>query len=125
MNPNEWILGSDTGVSSKTIWAVMVGVIIKETQCGSENGYDIPHDPDDFGRCYRLLKLFPEWKKRLKEIAKFLPKWRPMIREWRKMTVLYEEDKLKTLYDLMQELESEGMLADGWSKTGEYGWERK
>lgn len=35
MNPNEWILSTDTGISSKTIWAVMMGVAAEPGQrCG-------------------------------------------------------------------------------------------
>jgi hypothetical protein len=49
-----WIVGEDTGISSRAIWAVMMGV--------HQNCHDrsTPSDPSDFGRCYRLLKLIPE-----------------------------------------------------------------
>jgi hypothetical protein len=54
-----WIVGGDTGVSSRAIWAVMMGV--------HEHSHDrcTPSDPSDFGRCYRLLKLIPEWEDNL------------------------------------------------------------
>jgi hypothetical protein len=53
-NPREWLQGRDTGTSSVTICSVITGL-------PSHHGhYDVPHDPDDFGRCYRLLKLLPE-----------------------------------------------------------------
>jgi len=123
MTPNEWIIGDDTGVSSKTIWAVMT----KSTNAKMPFGCDIPHDPSDFGRCYRLLEHFPEWKKRLNEIPKFFPKWGPMIREWDKMTELWEKesqfDRCPELFAFMQTLNDECMAAAGYTKTN-YGWKK-
>uniref|UniRef100_A0A6H1ZLZ2 Uncharacterized protein n=1 Tax=viral metagenome TaxID=1070528 RepID=A0A6H1ZLZ2_9ZZZZ len=116
MNPINWITGNDTGISSKAIWSVMMGAdTISDT--------DVPHDPADFGRCYRLLKLFPEWRNRLDEVAAALPKWGPMVREWETMECLYEKDAA-TLYDFMQKLMEECFAADGWKKTGTGSWEK-
>lgn len=57
-----WIVGEDTGVSSCAIWAVMMGV--------HENlrSRSTPSDPSDFGRCFRLLKLIPEWEDSLSKM---------------------------------------------------------
>jgi len=119
MRPAEWIVGNDTGVSSKTVWAIMMGGI-------PENAFDVPHDPADFGRCYRLLKLFPEWRKRLREVAAVFPKWGPMVREWDKMTELYERDyrtgRSAELFNLMCSLEEEGRQQCAKDKTPP--WER-
>ena len=89
MTPNEWILGGDTGVSSKTIWAVMMGCANPDMDCF----FNIPLDPSDFGRCYRLLNQFPEWKTRLDEVGECFPKWKPLLREWDNLTSLYEKVK--------------------------------
>lgn len=126
MKPTEWITGHDTGISSKTIWAVMMDAI---GESRSSFDFDVPHDPSDFGRCYRLLQMFPEWKARLNEVAKLFPKWGPMVREWDKMAQLYERDfrsgRSSELYDLIKKLEDEGRLADGWKKTGSNSWEKE
>jgi hypothetical protein len=125
ISPLAWILGNDTGVSAKTIWAVMMG----ETPEDIPFGYDVPHDPADFGRCYRLLNRFPEWKSRLNEVAEKFPKWGPMVREWGKMTQLYEKELSSgcspKLYALIQKLREEGMIADGWVRTSQGAWEKK
>ena len=109
MTPNEWMLGSDTGSSSKTIWAVMMG-----TRITSVFGASVPLDPSDFGRCHRLLQHFPEWKERLDEVSERYPKWTPMVQKWDEMTALYNRDvetgKSTELYELMQKLRS-------WSKS--------
>ncbi len=85
MTPGEWILGRNTGVSSKTIWAVMT------ESDGADCHFDIPHDAQDFGRCYRLLQSFPDWRKRIQEVADQFPKWGLFVLNWDKMTDLYEQ----------------------------------
>lgn len=109
MTPIEWLLGGDTGISSKTICAVMTGSEMK-------GGFppDIPYDPGDFGRCYRLLIHFPEWRNRLPEVAAKHPKWGPMVQAWDELTALYEEEiqnkdgRASKLYERMQELVEAG-----------------
>jgi len=116
----EWLLSGDTGVSSKTIFAVMTGSDMK--------GADVPHDPDDFGRCYRLLSHFPEWKTRLSEVAAKFPIWGPMVAAWEELAALYEKETKNhcgvapKLYDRMKTLIDEGRLAAGWTRTGPYSW---
>lgn len=83
MTPVEWLLGDDTGSSSKTLLAVMTGV--------NYEGASLPWDNDDFGRCYRLLKRFPEWRVRLPEVAQQYPEWGPMVAAWDELTTMYEK----------------------------------
>ena len=47
---NKWIVSGDTGLSSKSIWCIIMGV--------EETSPSVPCDSDDFGRCYRLLAYF-------------------------------------------------------------------
>lgn len=107
MKPNDWIMSGDVGISSKTIWAVMQG-------CKSPQWASPPLDPSDFGRCYRMLVLFPKWRKRLSEVAARHKDWGPMIREWDHLTDLFIEESHSTtgmapkLYARMQELLKEG-----------------
>lgn len=100
--PIEWASGRDTGTSSLTIYSILTGL-------PSPHGhYSVPWDPADFGRCYRLLKLFPAWRGRLGEVAEKEPTWKPLVREWDALTRLYEEElpkgKAPKLYDRMKEL---------------------
>ena len=82
MKPEQWIIEGNTGTSSKTIWSVMMGVVTKPMQCGMK--YDVPHDPSDFGICWQLLVLIPEWKERLSEVSNVFPAWVGFVREWGK-----------------------------------------
>ena len=119
MTPEEWIIGGDTGVSSKTIWAVMMGVVPDNP---APFTFSVPLDPSDFGRCFRLLEQIPEWRDRLNEVAETFPEWGPMVREWAKMTHLYRRSI--ELYDLMQDLKHEGMRNTGWVEVGPGSWKK-
>lgn len=104
--PEEWFASRDTGTSSCTIYAVMMNTPMRN--------YDVPHDPSDFGRCYRLLALFPAWKVRMDEVAQRFPKWKPFVREWRELTEMYEtamaspSKSAPEMYRFMNALEYEG-----------------
>ena len=82
----DWVIGGDIGLSSLTIWGVMMGAKIS-----TENSwrYAPPFDVTDFGRCHRLLELMPEWRERLHEVSDQLPEWKLHIAEWGKLTDLY------------------------------------
>ncbi len=82
MTPEEWAVSRDTGTSSKTIYSAITGRKIDRI--------GIPYDPDDFGRCYRLLKLFPAWRKELDKVAVLCPRWKPFVEAWDELTALYE-----------------------------------
>lgn len=103
--PQEWFDGPDTGVSSKAIWHVMM-----ETAAPRETR--LPQDPDDFGRCYRLLRAFPAWRNRLAEVADKLPAWAPLVREWDALSSLWEQEspsgECPKLYAILWALQQEG-----------------
>jgi len=128
MKPEQWIVNGEVGTSSKTIWAVMMDAVLPNRKDSWD--YSIPHDPDDFSRCWKLLVLFPDWRKRLQEVADIFPAWMGFVREWDKLTKMYEallaEDKHYSdeMYDLMRKLEDEGRLSDGWIQDSPSGWHR-
>jgi hypothetical protein len=102
----EWIKGPDTGMSSLTIMSVLSE---KYHQPGRhEVRGEYPLDPDDFGRCYRLLERFPEWRKRLAEVAAKYPKWKPLVDAWGELEELWRKESptgtCKQLYKRMREL---------------------
>lgn len=104
-----WKARGDTGISSQTIYAVMAGGSFPPW------GPDIPHDPSDFKRCYDLLRLIPEWKPRMSEMAKVSRDWKRFADAWDELTEIYRRGPDKcmkkgarlytTLYDKMQELQ--------------------
>ena len=113
-SPEAWINGPDTGISSATIWQIATGY---DAPRYADYAPDVPHDPDDFGRCHRLLQAFPWMRAKLQSVANCVPKWGPMVREWDRLTALYEEElptgEAPKLYALMKQLEGEGYEAIG------------
>ncbi len=57
----EWLLDSNTGVSSKTLCAHMLGIWYGNPSA--------PLDWSDWERCVGLLMVIPEWIDRLDEMA--------------------------------------------------------
>jgi hypothetical protein len=109
VTPEEWYASGDTGTSSETIWHVMTGFPVQR------HGY--PLDPSDFGRCYRLLERFPEWRARMPEVAARFPKmWSLLVINWDRLTALYEEEikrpdgSAPRLYRLLRDLECDAKL---------------
>jgi hypothetical protein len=123
MTPIEWLLSGDTGTSSKTICAVMTG-----SNLGGDFDAGVPHDPSDFGRCYRLLRLFPGWIERLDEVALHYPMWTGLVREWGELTAMYKEELAEgtenapRLYRRMKVLIDEGRVAAGMTQTSPGCW---
>lgn len=86
MTPVEWLLSHDTGISSKLICQVMTRSGFTTSRLDAST----PSDPDDFGRCYRLLRRFPSWRERMDEVAHHYPHWRPMVEAWDELSAMYE-----------------------------------
>lgn len=101
---------------------------VAEKGLSSGGVYDIPHDPQDFGRCYRLLGHFPEWRERLAEMAEVFPKWGPLVESWPELESLWEAERHKSkapkLYERMRELYPACMIADGYEQTSPNGFVR-
>lgn len=101
-----WIDNGDTGLSSETIWSVLSGWRVPRASWHA----DVPHDPADFGRCYRLLQVMPAWRARLPEVAVAYPQWAPLVDAWDELTALYEAEvpdgtgRAPRLYARLQEL---------------------
>lgn len=98
----QWLRGNDTGTSSETIFNVFTGVPL------SRFGADVPYDPSDFGRCYRLLKLFPQWRANLSRVSDKYPRWTGLVENWKELEMLYERDlqtgRSEELYKRIKEL---------------------
>ena len=102
----EWLLKGDRGISSETIFGVITGLRIEESQYP-------PADPGDFYRCYKLIKAVPEWKSELHKVAKLSKTWKNVIDNWDKLSELLEEQidwrnkgisASNGMYDFMKQL---------------------
>ena len=98
----EWMTSWDTGVSSETMAAIALG---------AEKGrFDAPHDPSDFGRCYRLVQKVPAIRGAFSRIGELVPAFAGILREWDELCRLYERDlhtgSSEELYRRIKELRS-------------------
>ena len=109
MSAADWIVSKDTGVSSKCIWAAVMGA--------TPEWVDVPHDADDFGRCYRLLHQFG-WHAFMPKVGERYPEWVGVAREWAELEAIYESGERRALADRLNELREEGLLAAGWTRSG-------
>jgi|GEM_PF-2389617 len=107
----QWLFGCDTGTSSLTIFSALSRYGNAAFIPNRHLSPDIPHDPDDFGRCYRLIHRMSGWRDRLSEVAAKYPAWAPFAREWSNLEALWLEEestgKCPKLYDAMQVLRKE------------------
>jgi hypothetical protein len=98
-----WFASGDTGISSMAIWRHMRSGDARDGRWGA----NIPLDPSDFGRCYRLLAAFPAWRLRIGEMARYSG-WAPLVARWEDLERLYVEElpsgEGPRLYALMREL---------------------
>lgn len=82
-----WWRGWDCGASSATIFSVLATDAAMRNRARTDPTMRlgcVPLDADDFGRCVRLLILFPEWKARLGEVADEFSgtAWPAIIARW-------------------------------------------
>lgn len=78
-----WLFGTDTGVSSITMFSEMIDNTDLRLEALSRiRDPDIPHDSSDFGRCYRLLQKFPEFGKRWAKLVEKHAAWRLYADNW-------------------------------------------
>lgn len=87
-------LGADTwrrygehGVSSEAIFDRMV---YGSTSVRWASNH--PYDPDDFRRCELLLRMVPEFRRRLPEMAGESPVWARLVERWDEIAALMEEE---------------------------------
>ncbi len=95
-----WIIGNDVGMSSQTLWSVIMELEIPDYHPS------IPYDLGDFGRCHRLLLLcdIETRNKALKETARKYKIWVPFEQNWENMTKLYITGEHEKLRELMKTL---------------------
>ena len=100
-----WWSGLDVGASAVAIFAVLCDDYWKYLTVPDPSWRplgSVPHDPADFGRCRRLLALFPEWRARLGEVATAHPdtKWPALVARWTELEALGDAALRKELNSL-------------------------
>ena len=83
-----WLAGGRRGISSNSIFTHLTGM---DAMAGWPHP-SAPLDPDDLGRCRRLLELCPELRAALPRMAGLSPVWAAMVAEWDELCALMDEE---------------------------------
>lgn len=78
-----WLKMHDNGRSSECI---------ADKMCGLIPTGDYPRDGSDFGRCERLLILYPEWRARLDEMHDVSKQWHALVSRWPEIVEAWRHD---------------------------------
>lgn len=96
----EWLVGGDTGISSKTMCAALFGVPPKDS--------DMPHDSSDFGRCLRFIRFMPDGTKDIVfEKLSDKPEWVEIGNRWDELVELYDQENWRGIYDILSAIRKE------------------
>ena len=117
----EWIGTHHVGVSSKTMWVALMEI---PNITPNRSDYDVPHDADDFSRCYDLYRFAKLDLNDLRKIEKVFPYWKPIIDVWSNLAIAYIGMCYERVYDILQSKHDEVMRLKGFTKTSDSTWER-
>ena len=95
MGLTAWLGGDDTGLSRKFMASVLSGGQFK-----AQNNY--PRDPDDFGRCMRLIDAVPEFKGLIHLMCQHGHEWTAVANNWETWVGLYNSCVGVELYSQMK-----------------------
>ncbi len=96
----DWITGNGVGLSSQTLWAVIMGLEMPTPS--------VPRDVYDFARCYNLLKLCDEEtrQKTIHDAAEQYQIWKSLELNWNKLTDLYQDGNAQELNRLLKDVKA-------------------
>lgn len=120
----EWIGTHDIGISSRTMWCGLMG--IQGSSSGNCTRFDVPHDSDDFSRCYDLVtfaEVSPAYD--LPRVYEIFPWYKPIIDCWESLAEMYKKQDYKGVYRLLSSKHDEVMHLQGFEKIGDGIWVKK
>ena len=82
-----WLVGNDTGSSSKWLAATAIAGSIPE----SKYAPSYPRDAADLGRCIRLIGAAPSVRNAFPLLAAVCEKWASLIEKWDALTTTYNQ----------------------------------
>ena len=98
-----WLQYGEHGISSKTMFHYLADGFNIQLQCANT-----PSDPDDFRRCYLLLKAIPQFRSKLDRLKSVNETWSKLVDSWDKLTEMLEEQmttkKANGMYEFMKSL---------------------
>ena len=98
-----------------------MGIANNETP--AYHGFDIPHDADDFSRCYDLVTFCEVTKEELQKVVEAFPYYKPIIDEWSNLVAAYLDKSgcSGSVFQIIDSRRDEIMELKGYKKQG-YGY---
>lgn len=115
----EWIGTHRVGTSSRTMWCALMGIKPDDVYSGN---FDVPHDADDFSRCFDLVEFTEVTNEDLLKIPEVFPYWKPIIEIWGELVNAYITTHSGHVYDLLNSKRDEVMHLKGFEKIREGYW---
>lgn len=112
----EWIGTRHVGVSSRTMWVALMGVARGVNDYNG--GFDVPHDWDDFSRCYDLVTYGEVTKEELQKVVEAFPFYKPIIDRWDELVEAYLSPGCKGVYRILNSVYGEVMRLKGYVNLG-------
>ena len=112
----EWIGTRDVGVSSRTMWVALMGVARGVNDYNG--GFDVPHDWDDFSRCYDLVTYGEVTKDELQKVVEVFPFYKPIIERWDELVEAYLSPGSKGVFQILESTRDEVMELMGYINMG-------
>lgn len=94
MGLTDWLASDDVGMSSKFMASILTGQFSAE--------FAIPHDPDDLGRCIRMIQAIPELKGTIHLMCSHGTMWTAVANNWERWSEMYQAERWENLYDEMK-----------------------
>ena len=120
----EWIGTHRVGISSRTMWCGLMLDTVPDEFEGID--FDVPHDADDFSRCFDLVTFaevsptddFPR-------ICKLFPWYKPILDCWDELAELFIDEDYRGVYDLLSSKREEVLRLQGYIQEGAGYWRRE
>lgn len=117
----EWIGTHHVGTSSRTMWCALMDIKPDDIYLGN---FDVPHDADDFSRCFDLVEFAEVTNGELLKIPKVFPYWKPIIEIWSELVNAYITHS-RRVYELLNDKHDEVMHLKGFEKISDGYWVKR
>lgn len=86
-----WLARGERGLSSNTLFSKLTGVDTRPQRWSSRENFH-PWDPEDLGRCRKLLEACPELKSKLTLMADVSSAWAVLVEAWDELCTMMDEE---------------------------------
>ena len=107
---SQWLASDDTGLSSKSLAKEFLGLPHDDGD-RMWRGIHSPSDPDDIGRCFRLIEACPAVRNAVKSLGEKSETWKKLSERWDEIYTSMDNEvgihwqkahKAPKTYDLMR-----------------------